>query len=151
MRLRRLDQLGREELDRAARAVEGARAAGAVAYDAQIRVAFVHADALVEMAIGEAQSLAKDARERGFVTLARRLRHGVHVQIAVLVEARVRLVLGREARRAALEESRDAEAAQFPLALRSLAPSGEAAPVGKPQRLVHHALEFAAIVGVAVR
>src|SRR6266571_2500059 len=73
------------------------------------------------------------------------------MQIAGLVEARVRLVLRREARRAALEEGGDADAAQFPFALRSFAPRGKTLPVGKLQGLVHHALEFAAVVSRAVR
>ncbi len=92
----------------------------------------------------------QDVRERGLVALAPGLRNRIHVQLARLVEARVRLVLGREPRRADLEKSRDADAAKPALALRRLAPRGKALPVGKRERLVHHALELAAVVGRAV-
>ena len=67
------------------------------------------------------------------------------------VEARVRLVLGRDPCGARLEEGRDADAAQLSFALRALAPRRKALPVGEQQSLVHDGLELAAVVGRAVR
>src|SRR5207245_4206973 len=63
-RLRRFDQLGGEELDCAPRAVERARAAGAVADDGQVEVALVDADALACIFVNEAQAFAENAHER---------------------------------------------------------------------------------------
>src|SRR5207245_3026761 len=113
-RLRRFDQFGDQKLDRTSRAIERARAAGAVADDGQVEVALVDADALACIFVNEAQAFAENAHERGLVALAGGLRYAAHVQDARRVEARVRLVLGRDSRRARLEEGRDADAAQFP-------------------------------------
>src|SRR5258705_13815507 len=99
-RFRRFNQFGDEELARAPRAVQRARAAGAVADDGHVRIALAEADALGR----NTQVLAEDARERGLVALAGRLRHGVDVQVPRLVETRVRLVLGRDSRCARFEE-----------------------------------------------
>src|SRR5204862_1484132 len=111
------------------RAVERARAPGAVAHHCQVEVALVDADALACIFVNEAQAFAENAHERGLVSLAGRLRHATHVQHPRCVEARVRLVLGRNSRRARLEKSRDADAAQLPFALRALAPGRNALPV----------------------
>src|SRR5262249_49961476 len=108
-----LDQLGDEELDRASRSIERAQAAPAVADDGHVPGSLVEADPFGS----HTQTLAEDARERGLVALAGRLRHGIHVQRAVAVEARMRLVLGRNARGARLEERRHADAAQPALSL----------------------------------
>src|SRR5204862_4229827 len=127
-RLRRFDQLGGEELHRAPRAVERARAAGAVAHDGKVEVALVDADALARIFVDEAQAFAENAYERGLVALAGGLRHAAHVQDARRVEARVRLVLGRDARGARLEKGRNADAAQLAFALGALAPRGKSLP-----------------------
>src|SRR5258707_927827 len=128
-------QPGPEELHRAPRAVERARAARAAAHDGQVQVALVNADALGQARVGHAQALAENAHERGLVALASGLRHATHVQDARRVEARVRLVLGCDTRGARLEESRDANSAQLPFARRALAPGRKAAPAGEQQCL----------------
>src|SRR5207247_10125809 len=95
----------------------------------QVELALGDADALACIFVNVAQAFAENALERGLVSLAGRLRHATHVQHPRCVEALVRLVLGRNSRRARLEKNRDADAAQLPFALRALAARGETSPV----------------------
>jgi hypothetical protein len=91
VRFRRFDDFRPEQLERAAHAVERARAAGAVAHHLQVRIAFVEMHAFA----GNAQFGGDDVDEGRLVTLPAGLGHGIQVQIPVRIEARKDFIAGR--------------------------------------------------------
>src|SRR5471032_359001 len=92
VRFRGLDDLRPEQLERAARAVERARAASTVAYQRQVRIAFMEMHAFARYA----QRGSDDVDEGRLVALAAGLRHRIEVQVARGIEAREYLIPGRD-------------------------------------------------------
>ncbi len=150
----RLEKRGRRELaaldhlvehgkDRGAARHERARAARAAATRKLVAVALVEADALE----GHAELVDDDLGEGRLMALAMVMRAAEERHVAILLEADA-AELGSHGGRH-LEIGRDASPAQLAaLAAQALA-GRETLPIRGVERLIHQALEIAAIIGLA--
>ena len=146
MRACQRDQLLAEHAERAAGAERPARAAGGVPDEIHARRSGMEADVLLV----DAERPGHDLGKCGLVPLPGGLRDREQRHGAVPVEFHRDLVLGHGAPAARFEIGRDADAAQLSGAPGRRPAPREARPVGVLERVVHHALEIAAVVSARV-
>src|SRR3954470_17049648 len=135
-------QLVRAEKDHAADGEQGARAAGGIADEVELRPRGAQPDFLH----GDAEHTGDELRIGRLVPLTVVVRRRVQRERAVAAPAHLDLVLRREAGASRLDVGRHAAAAQPAAPLRFTSPALKPVPVRRRERLVHHALEVAGVV-----